>query len=656
LKPLAHSYRLSLLALLAAAFLLAGCGISLAEDITPPPNYRAPAQGAATGGDANVSLPAGPGDLRAGEAIYAEKCAPCHGASGLGDGPDSASLPNPAAKLGDPTLARQARPADWYQIVTVGNFQKFMPGFQSLDDNARWNVVGYALALSVTPAEMEQGRALFSENCAGCHGPGGRGDGPDAAGLAAPPGDWTDPARLANLSLVDMAEIIARGGQEMPAFGDRLDETQRLSLAAYVRSLSFAAGGPDEQAAVPAAGGETSQAGLTPEPEATTTAETPAQAAATTPANQKITVTGKVFSASPESQLPEDIRVSLVGYNGMTPAFTLEGEVDADGSYRFEDVEFRPEYVYLVSASANGLEFNSDIVHGSDIATSVIDLPVEIYATTTDPSALKADRLHVFFDFSTPGSIQVIELFIISNPSDRVVVAAAEGGAVLNFELPAGATNLQFEDSQLGERYLATEKGFGDRASVPPGMGQHQVLFAYQLPYDRKLDLDLRSPVPVDAAVVMLPQDGVKLKSDQLVDAGSRDVQGTTFRMYNAVGAVQPGASIRLELTGNPSGGTAGEDVGLTPLFIGGAVFVLALGGVAYWFIRQRRAWQPVYEAVGEDGEAAAETETSDSLLEAIVALDDLYQAGKLPENAYQKRRAELKARLAEVLEEEKGD
>ncbi len=36
--------------------------------------------------------------------------------------------------------------------------------------------------------------------------------------------------------------------------------------------------------------------------------------------------------------------------------------------------------------------------------------------------------------------------------------------------------------------------------------------------------------------------------------------------------------------------------------------------------------------------------------MDAIIALDDLYQAGQLPEDAYLKRRAELKARLQERM------
>ena len=38
--------------------------------------------------------------------------------------------------------------------------------------------------------------------------------------------------------------------------------------------------------------------------------------------------------------------------------------------------------------------------------------------------------------------------------------------------------------------------------------------------------------------------------------------------------------------------------------------------------------------------------------MDAILALDDLYQEGELPEDAYLKRRAELKESLKELLEE----
>jgi hypothetical protein len=51
---------------------------------------------------------------------------------------------------------------------------------------------------------------------------------------------------------------------------------------------------------------------------------------------------------------------------------------------------------------------------------------------------------------------------------------------------------------------------------------------------------------------------------------------------------------------------------------------------------------------------AAGEGQSSDALLDEIMALDDLHASGKLPEAAYQERRAALKARLAEIIQAEK--
>jgi hypothetical protein len=45
-----------------------------------------------------------------------------------------------------------------------------------------------------------------------------------------------------------------------------------------------------------------------------------------------------------------------------------------------------------------------------------------------------------------------------------------------------------------------------------------------------------------------------------------------------------------------------------------------------------------------------ADSESAESLMDAIIALDDLYRSGQLPEEAYQQRRAELKAKLKELL------
>jgi hypothetical protein len=101
-----------------------------------------------------------------------------------------------------------------------------------------------------------------------------------------------------------------------------------------------------------------------------------------------------------------------------------------------------------------------------------------------------------------------------------------------------------------------------------------------------------------------------------------------------------------MELSGAPNQATAaaaGTGNNTTGLLIGLGVFGLALVAAGFWLLRQRTARQLKAEPAPEE---ILESETEESLLDAILALDDLYQAGKLPEDAYQQRRGVLKARL----------
>jgi hypothetical protein len=437
------------------------------------------------------------------------------------------------------------------------------------------------------------------------------------------------------LSANEISEVIATGVGEMPGYADRLDESQRQAVTAYIRSLSFASQDQDPQAS---AATETS----------------PTSAAAETANLSTITISGEITNISSGGTVPAGSKVTLLAFKGMEPAFELSGEPDADGVYRFEDVEYQPDYVYITRVDIDQMSYNSDILHGADIVAEQAELPVQIYDIITDTSMLKADRLHVFFDFSQPGKVQVVELFIITNPTDKVVATTDPNTPVISFDLPAGAQSLQFEDGVLGGRYVETATGFGDTMSIMPGQGQHQILFAYELPYDRKLDLSLKTPLPLDAAIVMIPQEGVRLSSSQLTDAGVRNVQGMSFQMYQATSALAAGDGVSVNLSGRATvSGSVDQEDQLLPVLIAGGIFLLVLAGAAYWFLRQRSSLQPAL-AGGPESELEEEALSSDELLDAIVALDDQFQSGQLPEAAYQERRTALKARLVVAMEQEK--
>lgn len=626
-------------------FVLSGCGLSLAEDIKPPANYREPTV-AEQSVDISAAFPLLPPDPGDGAIIYAEKCLPCHGETGMGDGPQAENLPNPATALGSPEIARSARPIDWFGIVTLGNIERMMPGFSSLTDRQRWDVVSFVYTLSTTPDELATGLEAYDQNCAECHGQSGQGDGERAASLETPPASWADQERIARLSANDFVEVMTSGGQGHPSFTDVLDEADRYAIAAYIRSLSFASDINPEgnQVAEQPPVGETEQ-------------EQAEQELSVQPVDEailtKIAIFGKIENATPGGAIPTGLKIVITAYEGMTPAFEVSGDVGEDGSYRVEDVDFRTDYVYFAQVEVNDLAFNSEILHGTDVTGAEMELPVQIYDTTTDVSGLRADRLHIFFDFTQAGVLQVVNLFIISNPGGQVVVAPDADQPVVRFSLPEGATNLQFQDGELGGRYVKTEDGFGDRMGILPGSGQHQILFAYSLPYDRKLSFSLPVSLPVDAAIVMIPPGGISLKSDQLMDAGQRDVQGMAFQVYQTVAPLAAGEMLSLSLGGRTEmAGSVPQTNSMNSLLIGAGILGAVLIGAGIWLYRQR-ATDEVFEADDEEIEDDTDTESSEALLDAIIALDDLHASGSLPEAAYLERRSELKARLAEVLERE---
>ena len=89
----------------------------------------------------------------------------------------------------------------------------------------------------------EKTASLFVDLCSVCHGVGGKGDGPSAAGLYPKPADFTNCKQMAGESDQTLLTIIKRGGASvgrstvMPSWGESLSDEQIRGLVAYIRSL-----------------------------------------------------------------------------------------------------------------------------------------------------------------------------------------------------------------------------------------------------------------------------------------------------------------------------------------------------------------------------------------------------------------------------------
>lgn len=92
------------------------------------------------------------------------------------------------------------------------------------------------------PARAEDGKPIFDKNCATCHGPGGKGDGPAGKMLKPPPADLAVVAKTR--SEADIIKVIKEGGKSvgkspsMPGFKGRLTDDQVQGLVQYVKGFS----------------------------------------------------------------------------------------------------------------------------------------------------------------------------------------------------------------------------------------------------------------------------------------------------------------------------------------------------------------------------------------------------------------------------------
>ena len=89
----------------------------------------------------------------------------------------------------------------------------------------------------------EEGKKLYLTYCTGCHGAGGKGNGPAARTLPVKPADHTNGAIMNRHSDEYLLAVISKGGAQvgrspmMPAWGAVLRENQIKDLIAYIRIL-----------------------------------------------------------------------------------------------------------------------------------------------------------------------------------------------------------------------------------------------------------------------------------------------------------------------------------------------------------------------------------------------------------------------------------
>lgn len=352
------------------------------------------------------------------------------------------------------------------------------------------------------------------------------------------------------------------------------------------------------------------------------------------------TVQGQVFNATTGSNAPAGIEVELYGptfdnAGDIQESVTLTTTTEEDGTFRFDDMPMDdPNLAYAVYVVYDGVAFGGWAP--VDPANPTLDLPITIYENTTDPSIITVDALHLVIH-EHPDALLVFQLYVFSNQSNRVFVSdtlpgSDQRGSVV-IRVPSDAYNLDFEEGEIGERFVPVENLLYDTDPVPPGERANTVILTYSLPTTGAREVI----IPVDyqtSQVNVLVQDSLRVHSQQLSAAGEETIAEQTYDKY--VGQnLAPGDMLTFSVQ-------AATPPGLVIALVGG-VLAISIGGGGYWYIRRR-------SLRGKPGEMSLLTHQR-ALVRQIAELDEAFEEGRVNRFEYEARRADLKATLAEELQ-----
>ncbi len=529
--------------------------------------------------------------------------------------------------------------------------------------------------------DLARGQRIFAENCSDCHGLGGDGQGELVlAGSVSAPIDMTDLDLTRGKSPLDWFTIISQGNIEklMPPWQNALSEGERWDLTMYAYALAYDAelldlgarlwregcGDCELPAAIPplysdedygaALNRERFADALESEELAAVVAHARMQTMTGAGEETEIVdrappvgaISGIVEHGSQGGILPPDTIVQLQ-FGSAELGFSLaETAIAADGGFVFEHIPLSSELSYVVGVIYAGRVFSRLLPAGEYEQT------ITIYDLSHDPDIISVAAIDLFLNpvqLEPQGTgLHITQIIRYRNDSDRVFTSGRgfDDGreASLLLQFPTGA---QIMSDDAGGRYVLIEDledlpdSLIDTLPVAPG-DEHEILIEYFLPYVDSLDFEQAFNNRAAADISVMLPDTLSVKSAELHAAPAGD-EGDKIRVYEGTLEQDREPRLRFEIAGNPFGRLLTDnddsrlltgDSLLAALLALSAAIVAPLVGFAWW----RRASEP----------------TINRLARQIAQLDDEHDRGQINHDLYHQRRRELKAKLAELMSQQR--
>lgn len=478
------------------------------------------------------------------------------------------------------------------------------------------------VGIPAAPPDLTRGAQIFAARCSACHGVDGRGDGPVVqANPGMQPPDFRDPATARGQTPHEWFSTITNGRIEkmMPPWNNALTEQERWDVALYTYTLHYdpeaVALGSDIYADCAECHGDL---GRGDGPEAADLREDV----------KDLTDQSAMVTLSDESIF----NMVTQGFEDIMPAYT---ELSEDERWAVAS--------YARALSLQGIEQFEAQPAPVEFTDSLNDLTgtaflVQIHAVGDGLQVTQALQLHNLSETRTFSQQTVL--------ADGTIAALAltlPDGATLDSTAGIGAVSAD------GRTVYVTEP------LAPKADGL--VVIGYLLPYEPGVPLSIPLDIVIAGPVRVLTRPlTVRVDGELLPGLGEQTVGSDLYNGYGDQLALTAGSTLVFSLTGEadppPVESVATSEpvpesarpTGIPPSVLAPLIVIaVAVGIVGGVVIALRR--RPVDRRASE----------IDALIAQIAALDTAHDRGQLNHDLWHRQRAELKARLAELMGQDKS-
>jgi hypothetical protein len=360
------------------------------------------------------------------------------------------------------------------------------------------------------------------------------------------------------------------------------------------------------------------------------------------------TVSGQVINKTAGGGATGGTNVVLVsfGRKEQAPVGQLNAQASPDGHYSFSGVNRDPNFVYILLARYQNVNYPTDQPFQLQDQPS-FQTDIAVYDSTTTDDTIQLERLNLLVVGADQGMVQFMEMGSVLNSGDRTFVTADPQdqalAQALKFALPNGALGVQMQTGFNDQDVIASVGGVQVTSPVPPG--SHQFAFSFQLPYSgSSADVSMQMPYPTGTYSVYLPDTGIKLDGSRLTPGGPAQLGGQSYALYTA-NNLSKATMVGGQLSGLSSTSTPGPNQ-VALISLGVLLFVLG-GGVLLFGGRFRPA-----AIAGGGPQRGLGLDFEQERLELVVrlaALDERFAAGEIGQTEYDAERDRGKQRLREL-------